>query len=95
MDPEPIVHREEGLTIMGVLGDVRAELQMMSNSEATMAKRKRKMTPDERAELKEFRLRSDENLRRLRELVELGWADLRAKRAAGYHLTHPAWGPPP
>src|SRR6186997_1484331 len=44
----------------------------MSNSEATMAKRKRKMTPDERAELKEFRRRSDENLRRLRELVELG-----------------------
>jgi len=67
----------------------------MSNSEATMAKRKRKMTPDERAELKEFRRRSDENLRRLRELVELGWADLRAKRAAGYHLNHPAWGPPP
>ena len=92
MDPEPIVYREEVLTIMGVLGDIRAELQKM---EATMAKRKRKMTPEERAELKEFRLRSDENLRRLRELVELGWADLRAKRAAGYHLTHPAWGPPP
>ena len=53
------------------------------------------MTPDERAELKEFRRRSDENLRRLRELVELGWADLRAKKAAGYHLNHPAWGPPP
>ena len=60
-----------------------------------MAKRKRKMTPDERAELTEFRRRSDENLKRLRELVELGWADLRAKREAGYHLEHPAWGPPP
>ena len=60
-----------------------------------MAKRKRKMTTEERAELAEFRRRSDENLRRLRELVELGWADLRAKRAAGYHLEHPAWGPPP
>ncbi len=61
-----------------------------------MAKRgKRKMTPEERAELMEFRRRSDENLRRLRELVELGWADLRARRAAGYHLEHPAWGPPP
>jgi hypothetical protein len=60
-----------------------------------MAKRKRKMTPQERAELTEFRGRSDENLRRLRELVERGWADLHAKGAAGYHLKHPAWGPPP
>ena len=60
-----------------------------------MARRKRKMTPEERAELAEFRRRSDENLSRLRELVELGWADLRAKRAAGYHLEHSAWGPPP
>jgi len=60
-----------------------------------MAKRKRKRTPEERAELTEFRRRSDENLRRLRELVERGWADLHAKRAAGYHLKHPAWGPPP
>jgi hypothetical protein len=53
------------------------------------------MTPEQRAELVEFRRRSDENLRRLRELVERGWADLRAKRAAGYHVEHPAWGPPP
>ena len=60
-----------------------------------MAKRKRKMTSEERAELAEFRRRSDENLRRLRELVELGWADLRAKRAAGYHLEAPRLGPPP
>ena len=96
MNPEPIVYREEVLTIMGVLGDIRAELEKItSNSEATMAKRKKKMTSEERAELAEFRRRSDENLRRLRELVELGWADLRAKRAAGYHLKHPAWGPPP
>jgi hypothetical protein len=60
-----------------------------------MAKKKRKMTPEERAHATEFRRRSDENLRRLRELVEQGWADLHAKRAAGYHLEHPAWGPPP
>ncbi len=53
------------------------------------------MTSEERAELAEFRRRSDENLRRLRRLVELGWADLHAKRADGYHLEHPAWGPPP
>lgn len=53
------------------------------------------MTPEERAELTEFRRRSDENLRKLRELVERGWADLHAKRAAGYHIKHPAWGPPP
>jgi len=55
-----------------------------------MAKRKRKMTPEEREELAAFRRRSDANLRRLRELVEQGWADLHAKRAAGYHLEHPA-----
>lgn len=60
-----------------------------------MAKRKRKMTPEERKELAAFRRRSDANLRRLRELVEQGWADLHAKRAAGYHLEHPAWGLPP
>jgi hypothetical protein len=60
-----------------------------------MARRKRRMTSEERAELAEFRRRSDENLRRLRRLVELGWADLHAKRADGYHLEHPAWGPPP
>jgi hypothetical protein len=60
-----------------------------------MAKKKRKMTPEERAELADFRHHSDENLRRLRVLVERGWADLHAKRAAGYHLEHPAWGPPP
>lgn len=88
MNAEPVIYREEVLTIMGVLRD-------MSSSEATMAKKKRKMTPEERAELAEFRRRSDENLQKLRELVERGWADLRAKRAAGYHLEHPAWGPPP
>jgi hypothetical protein len=60
-----------------------------------MAKRKRKMTPEEREELAEFRRRSDENLRELRELVEQGWADLHAKRAQGFHFKHPAWGPPP
>jgi len=30
VDPEPIVYREEVLTIMGVLGDIRAELQKMN-----------------------------------------------------------------
>ena len=60
-----------------------------------MARKKRRMTAEERAELAEFRRRSDENLRKLRELVERGWADLGAKRAAGYHMEHPAWGPPP
>jgi hypothetical protein len=93
---EPVVYRQEVLTIMGVLGDIRAELQKINvQLGATMARKKRKMTPEERAELAEFRRRSDENLGKLRELVERGWADLRAKRAAGYHLEHPAWGPPP
>lgn len=60
-----------------------------------MAKKKRKTNPEEQARLAEFEKRSEENLRRLREQVELGWADLHAKRAKGYHLKHPAWGPPP
>ena len=30
MNPEPIVYREEVLTIMGVLGDIRAELEKMN-----------------------------------------------------------------
>jgi hypothetical protein len=61
----------------------------------TMAKdRKRNRTPEDRAELAAFERRSAENLARLRELVDRGWADLGAKRAAGYHLEHPAWGPP-
>ena len=30
MNAEPIVYREEVLTIMGVLGDIRAELQKLN-----------------------------------------------------------------
>jgi hypothetical protein len=30
VNPEPIVYREEVLTIMGVLGDIRAELQRIN-----------------------------------------------------------------
>jgi hypothetical protein len=30
MDAEPIVYREEVLTIMGVLGDIRAELEKIN-----------------------------------------------------------------
>jgi dephospho-CoA kinase len=94
---EPVVYREEILTIMGVCAAIfgRSSRRSAFSSEATMARKKRKMTPEQRDELAEFRRRSNENLERLRELVERGWADLRAKRAAGYHVEHPAWGPPP
>jgi hypothetical protein len=44
-----------------------------------MAKRKR--TPEEIARRREFERRSDENLRRLRELVERGWDELEERRA--------------
>jgi hypothetical protein len=30
VDSEPLVYREEVLTIMGVLGDIRAELQKLN-----------------------------------------------------------------
>jgi hypothetical protein len=46
-----------------------------------MAKRKRKWTPEEIAERREFERRSDENLKRLRELVERGWNELEERRA--------------
>ena len=60
-----------------------------------MKRKRRKMTPEERAAYRKWRAESDERLRKLRELVERGWAELEEKRAAGYHLEHPAWGPPP
>jgi hypothetical protein len=42
--------------------------------------RKRKRTAEEIARHREWRRRSDENLRRLYELVEKGWADLEERR---------------
>lgn len=30
LEPEPVVYREEVLTIMGVFGDIRAELQKIN-----------------------------------------------------------------
>jgi hypothetical protein len=63
-----------------------------------MAKRKRKLNPEEVAERAAFEARSAENLRRLRELTERGWAELSAKREAakrGEVELHPAWDTPP
>jgi hypothetical protein len=48
-------------------------------SEETMA-RKRKRTPEEIAQEREWRVQSDANLRRLRELVDRGWAELEERR---------------
>lgn len=56
------------------------------------------MTPEEKAELAAFEARSEANLRKLRELVDRGWAELEAKREAarrGEIELHPAWRPPP
>jgi hypothetical protein len=44
-------------------------------------KRRRKKTPEEEAAFREFRRESEERLRRLRELVDKGMADLEARRA--------------
>lgn len=52
-----------------------------------MAMKRRKMTSEERAAYREWRKQSDENLRRLRELVARGWEELRAREQAA--------GPPP
>lgn len=63
-----------------------------------MAKRKKRRSPEEAAELAAFDARSAENLRRLRELIDRGWAELEAKRAAarrGEIDLDPAWESPP
>jgi len=64
-----------------MLGDLREELQQI----------RRALTA---AELAAFEARSAENLRRLRELTERGWAELHARRAAarrGEIELDPAW----
>jgi hypothetical protein len=44
-------------------------------------KRKRiRRTAEQQIEYEAYRRQSDENLRRLRELVDRGWADLRARQ---------------
>ena len=45
-------------------------------------RKKRKLTPEARARHADLERRAAENLRRLDELVERGWAELEAKRAA-------------
>jgi hypothetical protein len=63
-----------------------------------MAKRKKRRSPEEAAELAAFEARSAENLRRLRELTARGWAELEEKRAAarrGEIVLDPAWEVPP
>ena len=45
-----------------------------------MARKRKKMTPEEIAQEREWRVQSDANLRRLRELVDRGWAELEERR---------------
>ena len=59
-------------------------------------KKKRKLTPEQRARFAELDRRAEENLRRAYELAERGFADLEAKRAAwarGEIELDPAWRP--
>jgi hypothetical protein len=45
-----------------------------------MARKRKKRTPEEIAQEREWRTESDANLRRLRELVDRGWAELEERR---------------
>jgi hypothetical protein len=63
-----------------------------------MAKRKKRWSPDEAAEIAAFEARSAENLRRLRALIDRGRAELEGKRAEarrGEIELDPAWERPP
>lgn len=44
--------------------------------------KRRKRNPEEDAAYREFRRQSDENLKKLREIVARGWEKLEAQRAA-------------
>ena len=60
--------------------------------------RKRKLTPEQRARFRELDRRAEENLRRMDEVIERAWADLRAKREAwarGEIDLPPSWQPKP
>jgi hypothetical protein len=96
---DQVIYREEVLTIMGLLGDVREELQRIRRALTDkMAKGKKRRNPDEAAELAAFDARSAENLRGLRELTDGGGAELEVKRAAaarGDIELDPAWESPP
>jgi hypothetical protein len=45
-----------------------------------MARKRKKRTPEEIAQEREWQAQSDANLRRLRELVDRGWAELEERR---------------
>jgi hypothetical protein len=45
-----------------------------------MARKRKKMTPEEIAQEREWRVQSDANLRQLRELVDRGWAEIEERR---------------
>jgi hypothetical protein len=77
----PVVYREEVLTIMACWATfVWSSSGSTARSEETMARKRKKRTPEEIAQEREWRAQSDANLRRLRELVDRGWADLEERR---------------
>jgi hypothetical protein len=78
---EPVVYREEVLTIMGVLGDIRLELERTCRTlGGDNGEEEEERTPEEIAQAREWRAQSDANLRGLRELVDRGWAELEERR---------------
>jgi hypothetical protein len=94
---DAVIYREEVLTTMGVLGDIRAELEKIRRLLGGEMP-KRKPTPEERDERRRQEAESAARLQKLRELVERGWRELEARRAAaarGETELSPPWQPPP
>jgi hypothetical protein len=78
---EPVVYREEVLTIMGVLGDIAWNCRKYTTCYWVPAvKKRKKRTPEEIARERQWRAESDANLRRLRDLVDRGWEELEERR---------------
>jgi hypothetical protein len=59
---------------------VRNSKRSIDSWTTTVPKKRKKRTPEEIADEREWRRQSDENLRRLRELVDRGWAELDERR---------------
>jgi hypothetical protein len=59
-----------------------------------MRKKRKKLTPEERAAWRERDAQVEARIRQLRELVERGEADMRARAAAGRPYPSPPGTPP-
>ena len=76
------IYRGEVATIMGALADLRLAPITSERSRRTRMKRKRRKGTMSPEEVEAWRKRGEEQVRKLRELVAKGEAELEAKRAA-------------